>query len=530
MSRRPGSHEGDPGQRVGRPAAAKVQSQPVRSERSILKSMPDARISLRKRKVPVSPYARAHRLRLYPTPAQERTLLRFLGAARHVWNWGLAHCKAALADKAHIPSAEDLQKRLTVYKRTPGRVWLAEIASDVTNQTLRDLGLAVAAWRAKLRRFPRSKTRGCRSGIRFQIQDRRVGDARVGPNPRIDLEARRITLTGVGAVRWRGSRDRLPSGDITMATVRRVGGQWYVTLPERDTPAPAARRAEIPVVGLDLGVRDAVVTSTGDKTPSPKPLAEAQQRLKRYQRQYARQCRAAAARAGLDPNAAIPRGTRFVRPGRRACAHDPKTVVLSQRAVRTLEAIGRLHAAVADQRCEFQHRTSRQLVDSADTLVIEDLALNALSRSLRRAFRRSVADVGLGELRRQLLYKAQWAGRTVVVVDRWYPSSKTCSACGHVHAGLRLSDRHWTCPACGAPHDRDLNAAINIEREGLRLLAETRTPRSGGTDARGEAASTAIGQPVVGPTSTNRELSYRAAPRRPRAGVRDGPRIKARKG
>jgi IS605 OrfB family transposase len=169
-------------------------------------------------------------------------------------------------------------------------------------------------------------------------------------------------------------------------------------------------------------------------------------------------------------------------------------------------------------------------LDSADTLVIEDLALNAMSRSLHRAFRRSVADVGLGELRRQLLHKAQRAGRTVVVVDRWFPSSKTCSACGLVHAGLQLSDRHWTFAACGARHDRDLNAAINIEREGLRLLAETHTPRSGRTDSRGEAVSTAIGQPVVGPTSTNRELSYRAALRRSRADVWVGQRANAREG
>ena len=138
----------------------------------------------------------------------------------------------------------------------------------------------------------------------------------------------------------------------------------------------------------------------------------------------------------------------------------------------------------------------------------------------RKGFRRSVANAAPGELRRQIDYKARWSGRTLSVVDRWYPSSKTCSDCGAVNKALTLNQRHWTCPACGAEHDRDDNAAVNIEREGLRLLAESgpdgRTPMSGGTDARGDLGAVAEAQVIALPQhrrSTNRELAAGAARR-----------------
>ncbi len=163
-------------------------------------------------------------------------------------------------------------------------------------------------------------------------------------------------------------------------------------------------------------------------------------------------------------------------------------------------------------------------------IAIEDLAVKGMSRGMgRRAFRRSVSDAGLGEIRRQLTYKAAWRGRVLTTVDRFYPSSKTCSVCGQIHVGLKLSDRHWRCAGCGAHHDRDANAALNIRREGLRLLVETtgpegHTPRSGGINARGGDACATIKSSIAGqPTPVNRELTYRAAPPRPRHTTRDDP-------
>ena len=143
---------------------------------------------------------------------------------------------------------------------------------------------------------------------------------------------------------------------------------------------------------------------------------------------------------------------------------------------------------------------------------------------LEVGFRRSVANAAPGELRRQIEYKARWAWRQLSVVDRWYPSSKTCSDCGAINRALQLRERRWICPSCGAEHDRDFNAAINIEREGLRLLAETgpdgRTPMSGGTDARGDLGAVAAAQVIALPQhrrSPNREpIARRCAPNRPK--------------
>jgi putative transposase len=169
-------------------------------------------------------------------------------------------------------------------------------------------------------------------------------------------------------------------------------------------------------------------------------------------------------------------------------------VELSKRSQVTQRAIGRLHAQVADQRREFQHQLSRKIVDTAQVIALEDLNLVAMAKGMgRRAFRRSVADVGLGELRRQIEYKAQWAGRTVVRVDRFYPSSKTCGACLAVNQALVLSQRIWCCPACGTTQDRDTNAARNIQREGLRLLADPTTRGSRGSHARGASSSASVG-------------------------------------
>src|SRR5690606_16855 len=143
-----------------------------------------------------------------------------------------------------------------------------------------------------------------------------------------------------------------------------------------------------------------------------------------------------------------------------------------------------------------QHQLTAKVVASAHVISIEDLAVKAMTRGMgRKAFRRSVADAGMGEIRRQLTYKAEWFGRELVVVDRFYPSSKTCSACGDVNASLALKDRQWSCGACGASHHRDLNAATNIAAEGLRLLS---TPGNGGIDAREEDACAAGSSPPAG--------------------------------
>lgn len=418
---------------------------------------------------------RAYRVRLRPSPAQARTLQRLLGAKRFVWNWALARKDAAWREDGVRLNGVALSREFTALRQVPDTAWLGGLPRQPFTQVLRDFDRAWANFFAGRARRPQRKKRGSVDAVRFTLDQRRA---------QVDRERGRVQLDGIGKVRFRVSQPL--EGRLRSVTVRRnAAGQWFATFTADGVPAPAAAPAALPAVGVDLGLKVAAVLSTGAVIAAPKHLAAQLARLRRYQRRFARQRDAAARRQGLDPAKPLPKGTRLAS---------------SARMKRTQATIGRLNVRVADARRDHQHQLTAHVVRLANVIAIEDLAVKAMARGMgRRAFRRSVADAGLGEIRRQLDYKANWHGRALVVVDRYYPSSKTCSGCGEIHAGLQLRDRAWACGACGAAHHRDLNAAINIEREGLRLLAnEPSTPRSGGIDARGESASAAGSPPPAG--------------------------------
>jgi putative transposase len=180
-------------------------------------------------------------------------------------------------------------------------------------------------------------------------------------------------------------------------------------------------------------VKDLAVTSDGDRIANPRHLERRARNLARYQRRMAR-CRKGSV-------------------GRRKAAAK----------------VARAHRKVRDARRDFLHRASTRLVREHDVIVTEDLNVSGMVRN--RTLARAISDCGWGEFRRQLEYKCAWYGRSLIVIDRWFPSSKTCSACGHLLADLSLSTRHWTCPSCRAQHDRDVNAAKNILAAGLAVSA-----------------------------------------------------------
>lgn len=455
---------------------------------------------------------RAYRVRLSPTPAQQRTLRRLFGARRFVWNWALMLDRQlrAAGERSGVTA---WSSAFTALKRTPEAAWLAELPREPFNQTLRDLERAKKNFAAGRARSPRRKRFGTVNSARFTLDQRRQ---------QVTLGERRgeVQIDGLGRVRFR--RTEAMVGRLRSVTVSLdAAGRWFASFTADGVPAPQAVPASRPAVGIDLGLTDTAVMSDGTRVAASRSLAKKRKRLRRYQRSYARGRDAQLRAMGLDPTAPIPKGTR---------------VPSSKRMLRRKARIGRLHAQSADARRDHQHQLTARAVAVGEVVCLEDLSVKAMGRSMRRGFRRSVADAGLGEVKRQLGYKAAWHGRVVSVVDRFYPSSKTCGACGAVNAGLRLGDRDWTCPACATPHDRDENAAHNIEREGLRLLAGSTcpdgpTPRSGGRKARGADACAAGESPPTGqPTAVKRELDHCAASRRPRTGVRDGPRAKDRVG
>jgi len=228
----------------------------------------------------------------------------------------------------------------------------------------------------------------------------------------------------------------------TVIVSRESDGRWYVTfavdiqVPE---PLPATGRA----AGVDLGVRNFAVTSDGEKIANPRHLERKARNLARYQRRLARCQEGSANRAKARAKAA------------------------------------RAYRKVRDARRDFLHRASARLVRGNDLIVIEDLAVSNMVRN--RHLARVISGCGWGEFRRQLDYKCARYGRQLVVIDRWYPSSKTCSACGHLLAELSLSARAWPCPSCGTRHDRDINAAKNILAAGQAVTACGADVRHSGT-------------------------------------------------
>ena len=454
---------------------------------------------------------RAFRVRLRLKPAQERQLLRLFGARRFVWNWAIRRKEEAWRADGTKLNAVGLSREFTHLKAAPDTAWLADMPRMPFDQTLRDFDKAWSNFFAGRAKRPRRKKFGTVNSARFTLDQRR---------DLVDREAGRVQLDGIGKVRFRVSEAM--DGRLRSVTVSRdPAGRWFGSFTADGVPTLASAVASVEAIGIDLGLKDAAVISDGvisRKVAAPKHLAAQKKRLRRYQRSYCRQRDAAMVRQGLDPAKRIPKGTR---------------VAVSNRMHRRKAQIGALHAKIGDLRRDHQHQLTSAAVAGAAVIAIEDLNVKAMSRGMgRKAFRRSVSDAGLGEIRRQLAYKATWRGRVLVAVGRFYPSSKTCSACGHVHSGLTLAARHWTCVNCGAEHDRDINAAKNIRREGLRLLAEGtgpegRTRRSRGSEARGEGAcATGRTSPVGQPTSLNRELAYRAAKPRTTRQRRDGPALR----
>ena len=215
-----------------------------------------------------------------------------------------------------------------------------------------------------------------------------------------------------------------------MTVSRDPCGRWYVSFAV-EVAGPEQLPATGAVVGIDLGIKDFAVTSGGEKIANPRTLARRARALARYQRRLARCQRGSANRA------------------------------------KARAKVARAHRKVRASRADFLHRTATALVRDHDVIVVEDLAVKNMVRN--RSLAKAISDCGWGTFRRMLAYKTARAGRRLIVISRWYPSSKTCSVCGHLLVELSLNTRHWTCPSCRTRHDRDINAAKNILAAGLAV-------------------------------------------------------------
>jgi len=365
----------------------------------------------------------AYKCRAYPDPEQASVLNRTFGCVRVVWNRTLAWRHARYHGEQVKTGFTQANAYLTEMKASEDLAWLNEVSSVPLQQAIRHQQVAYTNFFAGRARYPRYKSRNGRQSAEFTRSAFRYRGGR------LFLAKMDAPL----AFEWSWPDIDPASIDPTTVTVSRDPcGRWYASFAV-DVADPVQLPAPGAVVGVDLGIKDFAATSDGEKIANPRRMERKARNLARYQRRVARCQKGSANRAKAKAK------------------------------------VARAHRKVRASRADFLHKTSTNLVRDHDVIVIEDLAVKNMVRN--RSLAKAISDCGWGEFRRQLEYKAARAGRHVIVTGRWYPSSKTCSACGHLLASLSLSTRTWQCPSCGTRHDRDINAAKNILAAGLAASA-----------------------------------------------------------
>jgi putative transposase len=373
---------------------------------------------------------RGYHYRFYPTTAQAAMLARTFTCARFVYNWGLRLCTDACYKRQERVSYAETSPALTILKQQPETAWLNEVLSVPPQQALRHLDRAFRNFFEGRAQYPTfHEKRG------MQVAGYTTSACRWNP------EKRGLTLAKMDTpphIHW--SRPLPDDAVPTSITVSRdTAGRYFVSILAEEEIAPLPVTAK--QVGIDLGKHDVVVLDTGEKVGNPrffradeKQLAQAQRRLAKKQR-------------------------------------GPKN------RDKAREKVASIHVRIADRRRDFTHELSPRIIRENQTICIESLRVKALVKHPTLA--KATHDVGWGEFVRQVEYKANWAGRPIARIDKWYPSSKRCHECGHVLNSLSLDTRRWTCPACGSVHDRDVNAAQNVLAAGLAVSAYGEAIRPG---------------------------------------------------
>ena len=376
----------------------------------------------------------AVKVALDPTPAQERLLLSHAGAARFAFNAGLAHVKAGIeaGDKLDwsfysLVRWWNANKDALAVNPATGVVWWSQNSKEAYSMALRDLAQGLSNW-VKSRNGQR---KGKRVGFpRFRTKNHTMRFAySTGFTAPTARDPYGLKLPRIGRVHcMEDVSSRVGDARVLRMTVSRRAGRWYASLTVERDDKPVTRAPKGGAVGVDLGIKTLATLSDGTVIENPRCLAASERRLKQAQKALSR-----------------------------------KTMGSNRRA-KARAKVARLHARVANCRSDAMHKATTWLASTYSDISIEDLNTAGMARNRRLA--KAVSDAAFGEFRRQLEYKTARTGAALRVIDRWYPSSKTCSKCGRVKAKLSLSERVYKCDGCGLVMDRDLNAAVNIKVAG----------------------------------------------------------------
>jgi len=395
----------------------------------------------------------AHRIALKPNNVQATYLARAAGTARFAYNWALAEWKRQYEvhkqdSTQPVPTQQSLRRQLNAIKR--GQFpWMLEVTKNAPQMAIIQLGQAFKNFFAGRARYPQFRKKGVHD--RFSLT-----------NDQFSIEGKRIRLPHLGWVRLR--EPLRFSGKILSATVSRVADGWFASIAVDTADNSHLPKAENQgVVGVDLGVSALATLSTGEAIAGPKPHKALLGRLQRLSRSLSRKQKGSCNRR------------------------------------KAKSKLARLHARIAHIRSDALHKLTTDLTRRFHSIGIEDLNVKGMVKNRRLS--RSISDMGFFEFRRQLEYKADMRGGQVVVADRWFASSKTCSNCGYKEDELPLSVRQWQCPECGTTHGRDINAAVN-----LRNMAVSSTVSACGEEGAGFSRKA-----EVKPSSVKQEVSGRFA-------------------
>ena len=363
---------------------------------------------------------KAYKYRFYPSEEQKRILAQTFGCCRYVYNWALRQRTDAYYQRGERLYYEGTAQHLVLLKKQEETAWLNDVSSVPLQQALRNLDKAFRNFFDGRANYPTFKKK------------RNQQSAIYASNAFI-WKSQALTLAKMDAplhITWHRP---LPDGckPSSVTITKDEAERYFVSILVEEDIKPL--EVTPTTVGLDLGLKSMVITSDGHTYGNPKFFSKDEKKLAKAQRRHAKKKKG------------------------------------SKNRVKARLKVARIHKKIADRRRDYQHQLSTRIIRENQVVCLESLQVKNMVKN--HCLAKAISDVGWSELSRQLEYKAEWYGRTIVKIDKWYPSSKRCFDCGHLLDSLPLDVRSWACPECGVVHDRDMNAAKNIRAAGLAVLA-----------------------------------------------------------
>lgn len=364
---------------------------------------------------------RAYKQQIFPNAEQRKTLAQYFGIARFVWNFGLSMISKAYARRKDKTNWMTVSKLITKLKKTSRYQWLNDIPTDVIAQKLRDLDRGYQNFFAGRAKYPRFRKKSTANSIRFTFDQRHSGKIKAWANGE-------MVLPKLGKIKL---SEKLASGMPKLITVSTDGtGRYFASYAVEEVIQHKSLTGSM--VGIDMGSRSLATLSNGQVIENPRHLQAMLKTLRLRQKALSRK------RKG------------------------------SNRWKQQVRRVAKTHAKIRDSRRDYLHKATTQIVENQDLICVETLHVKGMVKNRKLA--RTLHDASMSEFLSMLKYKCEWYGKEFIEISQWYPSSKTCSCCGHKLDELG-SVKVWQCPVCKAAHDRDLNASVNILAEGLRIRA-----------------------------------------------------------